>query len=55
VNWVRLLEIIEMARRKTGNQPKKDRGWSWACYCPVCVDLRALVVTERIALPEQAS
>ncbi len=43
MNWPRLLEIIEMALRRTGNEPKPDRGWSWACYCSVCCELRRLV------------
>lgn len=42
MNWLRLLEIIEWAKARTGNQPKVDRGWSWACYCRVCSELRTL-------------
>jgi hypothetical protein len=42
VNWLRLLEIIEMARQRTGNTVKVDRGWSWVCYCVVCRELRKM-------------
>lgn len=45
MNWLRLLEIIEMARARTGNPPTKqkpDRGWNWQCYCVVCSALRRL-------------
>lgn len=39
MNWLRLLEIIEMARRRTGN--RSTAGWSWVCYCTVCAAIRA--------------
>jgi|GEM_PF-6611999 len=42
MNWLRLLEIIEMARARVGNVEKVDRGWNWQCYCPVCTELRRL-------------
>lgn len=42
MNWLRLLEIIGMARQRTGNVEKTDRGWSWGCYCVVCTELRRL-------------
>lgn len=42
MNWLRLLEIIDLARKRTGNPVKVDRGWSWACYCVVCCELRKL-------------
>jgi hypothetical protein len=41
MNWLRLLEIIEMARSMTGRIPKRDMGWNWQCYCRVCCALRA--------------
>lgn len=43
MNWLRLLEIIDLARKRTGREPKADRGWSWACYCVVCSELRKAV------------
>jgi hypothetical protein len=42
VNWLRLLEIIDMARSRIGNAEKVDRGWNWLCYCRVCAALRGL-------------
>jgi hypothetical protein len=44
MNWLRLLEIIEMAKARTGREVKVDRGWSWQCYCVVCSALRRLVL-----------
>lgn len=40
MNWLRLLEIIEMARRRTTDDPKRQRGFQWVCFCSVCCELR---------------
>jgi len=37
-----MARLIEMATRRTGTDRKGDRGWNWACYCPVCIELRRL-------------
>lgn len=45
MNWLRLLEIIAMARGRTGwdrIEKTVDRGWNWQCYCAVCAALRDL-------------
>jgi hypothetical protein len=45
MNWLRLLEIIDMAWRRSGREPgprQPDRGWNWLCVCVVCCELRKL-------------
>jgi hypothetical protein len=39
----RVLDIAAMARRRTGREPRTDRGWNWVCYCAVCRALRQSV------------
>lgn len=43
MDWPILLKIIEMAgERFPLARGKKDRGWSFCCYCRVCCELRRL-------------
>lgn len=42
MNWPRLLDIIDLAKRRVTSDPKRQRGYQWVCYCSVCCELRNL-------------
>ena len=43
-----LVDIARLALRRSGaaGDPRKDRGFWWACYCDVCCRLRSLAAKE---------
>ena len=44
---LRVIEIARLAMRRTAfGDPRKDRGFWWACYCDVCCKLRAAAIAE---------
>jgi hypothetical protein len=36
--------VVEMAKKRVGTPRKGERGWNWACYCPVCIEIRKIEV-----------
>lgn len=45
---LRLVEVARLALRRSAaaGDPRKDRGYWWACYCEVCCRLRDLAQEE---------
>lgn len=42
---IEIMEIAALARRRSAaaGDPRKDRGYWWACYCDVCCRLRKVL------------